>query len=123
MTLFTISTKFFVGVGTAFGAFPDVERNLVERVVVPFVNRVLTEGAAARPGCARCLSQAGPRAMSALTRFAARDIRVRGGCRCPAAWQAAIVLNKREAIVPQQWHVSRCRSTARRRAGVRSPST
>ena len=74
MTLFTISTKFFVGVGTAFGAFPDVERNLVERVVVPFVNRVLTEGAAARPGCARCLSQAGPRAMSALTRFAARDI-------------------------------------------------
>ena len=74
MTLFMISTKFFVGVGTAFGAFPDVERNLVERVVVPFVNRVLTEGAAARPGCARCLSQAGPRAMSALTRFAARDI-------------------------------------------------
>ena len=44
MTLFMISTKFFVGVGTAFGAFPDVERNLVERVVVPFVNRALYGG-------------------------------------------------------------------------------
>ena len=57
--------------------FQDVERNLGERVVGPFVDRVLTAGAAARPGCARCLSQAGPRAMSALTRFAARDITVR----------------------------------------------
>jgi hypothetical protein len=39
-----------------------------------------------------------------------------------AGRQAAIVLRKRAAIVPQHAHASMCRSTVRRRAGVRSPS-
>ena len=29
MTLYVITAKFFVGVGTAFGAFPDVERTFL----------------------------------------------------------------------------------------------
>jgi len=52
-------------------------------------------------------SQAGRRAMSAFTRFAARDITARGGRVFPSARQAATVLNRREATVPQQPHVSR----------------
>ena len=55
-------------------------------------------------------------------RAAARDITSLGGRFVRSARQAASVFRSRVAIVPQHTHALMCRSTVRRRAGVRSPS-
>ena len=95
-----------------------------------------TEGTSARP-VRSSQRRAGPDAGAAMRaatgrppsaqpaariRSAARDITSRGGRLFPSARQAATVVRRRAAIVPQHAHALMCRSTVRRRAGVRSPS-
>lgn len=81
-------------------------------------------GHVSRVGCCPGLATSPhpSRATSTRIRFAARDITARGGRFFPSARQAATVVRKRAAIVPQHPHVLICRSIVRRRAAERSPS-